>query len=359
MRKIKFPFLSILLFIFVSCSFSPGMNPNIQNNIPFDQIDLTFHEINSMDLSQLPSQSQKYQEDQSKLQALIDNNEYRYIIGNGDVLTLNVTDIGELNADYTVDGSGTISLPYAEKVKLAGLTTIEAENLITEALENFYQQPQVSLNIKEFKSSVAYITGEISKPTSILLTEKKVSLLDAIIDAGYIKDQKTFDKKALLRRKGEIYSIDLYSLLSEVNSELNIFLQEDDIIHIQRKNEDQIYVFGEGTQGTYSLFQNSDLTKLLSNAKVNQLTASADKIYVIREDLQSPLKADVYQLNAKNPAALLIANKFPLLPQDIIFISPSEIVRWNRVISLITPQSGLFNTYTDANETLRFDQSQL
>ena len=85
MRKIKFPFLSIFLFIFVSCSFSPGMNPNIQNNIPFDQIDLTFYEINSMDLSQLPSQSQKYQEDQSKLQALIDNNEYRYIIGNGDV----------------------------------------------------------------------------------------------------------------------------------------------------------------------------------------------------------------------------------------------------------------------------------
>jgi hypothetical protein len=39
MKNIKFSFLGILLFIFVSCLFSPGMNPNIQNNIPFDQID--------------------------------------------------------------------------------------------------------------------------------------------------------------------------------------------------------------------------------------------------------------------------------------------------------------------------------
>ena len=197
-----------------------------------------------------------------------------------------------------------------------------------------------------------YVTGEITKPQSILLTDKKLSLVDAILDSGYIKDQKSFDKKALLKRKGVIYVIDLYSLLNEVNDELNIFLQEEDILHIQKKSEDTVYVFGEAGQGTYPLYNNSSLTKLLTNAKINQVTADTDKIYVIRESLTSPMEGDVYQLKAKNPNTLLLANQFNLLPGDVIFVSPANIVRWNRVISLITPQSGIFTTYKDINATL-------
>lgn len=357
MKISKFQKILFLIIFINSCALSPGMSPNIQQNIPFENIDLSFHELSSIDFNSLPNQSQKYQNEQSKLEDLVKTNQYRYILGPGDIITLNVTEIAELNADYTIDGEGNINIPYAEKIQITGSTRNEAEILISEVLSEFYKDPQVSVAIKEFKSSIAYITGEVTKPASILLTEKKISLIDAIIDAGYIKDQKTFDKKALLRRRGEIYNIDLYALLNEMNTDLNIFLQEDDVIHVQKKNEDQIYVFGEATQGTYSLFENSNLTKLLSNAKINQLTANANKIYVIREDLRTPFKADIYLLNAKNPNALLLANKFPLLPQDIIYIAPSEIVRWNRVISLITPQSGLFSTYTDANKTLKFDTS--
>ena len=34
-----------------------------------------------------------------------------------------------------------------------------------------------------------------------------------------------------------------------------------------------------------------------------------------------------------------------LQEKDIVFVPPSEIVKWNRIISLLLPQTDLFNSY--------------
>jgi len=349
----------IVLIVFVqSCALSPGMSPSVFNNSgAVESLNLEFHKIAEINLADLPSHSEKYRTDNLNLEKLIEDNVYRYLLGPGDTINVNVVDIDEVNGEFSIDNEGFVSLPYAGKVLIANLTKIEAESLISDVLSEYYQEPQTIISIKEFKSRYTYITGEVGKPQSILLTDKPLSILDAIIEAGYIKDQKSYDKKALLKRGNQVFTIDLFELLNEIEMEKNIFLREDDILHVQKKNEDSIYVFGEATQGTYPLYENSTLTKLLSNSKINQITANANKIYVIREDLTKPLHGDVYELNAKNPSSLIYANNFNLLPQDVIFISPSSIVRWNRVISLITPQSGIFSTYRTANTQLRFDDS--
>ena len=350
-HKIKFYFA--IFFLLSACAFSPGMSPtSIVSESEYDNLKLNFYNIESVDFSSLPTQSEKYKEDQKNLEELILTNEYRYLIGPGDKIKIALTDIEDINGEFIVDSEGFVTLPYAGKVLITDITKNQAEKYLEEVLGEIYQGPEAIVEILEYKSRYIYVTGEISKPQSILLTDKKLSIVDAILESGYIKDQKSYDKKALLKRKGTIYVIDLYSLLNEVNDEMNIFLQEDDILHIQRKSEDTLYVFGEAGQGTYPLYNNSSLTKLLSNAKINQVTADTDKIYVIRENIDSPMEGDIYELNAKNPNSLLLANKFNMLPGDVVFVSPSSIVRWNRVISLITPQSGIFTTYRDVNSVL-------
>ena len=324
------------------------MDPNqIEEINYFENITLEIKDITEVNLDELPNRSEKYEVDQKNLSNLLKNNFYRYVIGSGDVLSLEVIDIEEIKGDFTVDAEGFINIPYAKKILVSGLTKNEAENLINTVLSEFYKEPQSIIKIKEHKSSYVYITGEVTKPQSLLLTEKKTTIKDAILIAGYIKDQKTNDKKAILKRKDEIYTIDLYKLINELKTEFDIFLREDDILHIQDKNEDTIFVFGEATQGRYSLFQNPNLTTLLSSSKINQITADASKIYIIREDIKKPYFANIYKIDTNNPVALILANKFELIPNDIIYVSPSEIVRWNRVISLITPQSGIFTTYRD------------
>ena len=53
----------------------------------------------------------------------------------------------------------------------------------------------------------------------------------------------------------------------------------------------------------------------------------------------------VYQLNIQNPVNLIAGRKFLLQPKDIVFIPPTDIVKWNRVISLLLPQTDLFKSY--------------
>ena len=345
--------LLILFFLNISCSFSPGMSPtSMESSDIYENLDLNFYNIEDIDLSSLPSHEQKYRENENNLSEVILNNEYRYLIGSGDLLEIKVTDIDEINGEFLVDSQGMITLPYAGNILIKDKTKQEGESFLKEILSEYYQDPEISINIKEYNSRFVYVTGEIANPQSILLTDKKLSIVDAILSTGYLKDQKTFDKKALLRRNEVIYSIDLYRLFNEIDTDLNLFLREDDVLHIQQKSEDVVHVFGEAGQGVYPLFQNSSLTSLLSNAKINQITANTAKIYVIREDLENSLKGNVYRLDASNPNSLIFANNFNLLAGDVIFVSPSEIVRWNRVISLITPQSGIFTTRQDIRSSL-------
>ena len=46
-----------------------------------------------------------------------------------------------------------------------------------------------------------------------------------------------------------------------------------------------------------------------------------------------------------NPAAFIAANNFHILPNDIVFIPQTNLVKWNNVISLLTPSETLFKTY--------------
>ena len=112
------------------------------------------------------------------------------------------------------------------------------------------------------------------------------------------------------------------------------------------KNSNSIHVFGEiSSKGTFYPDKNFSLTELVSSRGINQMTANAKKVYVIREKYESFLEIDVFQLNLKNPINLIAGKKFKVRKGDIIFIPPTEIVKWNRAISLLLPQTGLFSSY--------------
>ena len=89
--------------------------------------------------------------------------------------------------------------------------------------------------------------------------------------AGYVKDQKTYNKKALLRRGNEVYDIDLYQLLNLNKTELNFYLRKEDVLHIQESDVDQAYAFGEFSRpGPVSVYKDLTLTKLLATQGINQ-----------------------------------------------------------------------------------------
>ena len=87
------------------------------------------------------------------------------------------------------------------------------------------------------------------------------------------------------------------------------------------------------------------LTELFATQGINQTTAKTKAIYVLREDVTKFLHIDIYEIDLRNPGALIAANKFYILPNDIVFIPSTRLVEWNKVISLLTPSETLFSTY--------------
>ena len=342
----------LIFFIISACSNSTGFKDEPTSKdakklgLERNGVALKFYNLNKINTSTLPRIEQIKKKTDKRLAQLIKENKYYYSLGAGDIINIAITDVDDINGSYTVSPDGDVTIPYVGQVMILDKTKEEAQVFINDVLKTYYQEPETIVKIEQYKSSYVYITGAINRPLSILLSEQPLKLLDALIKAGYVKDQKSYSKTALLRRGKEVYEIDLYQLLNLNNTDLDIYLRKEDVVHVSETDTDQAYAFGEfTTSGPISVYKDLTLTELLATKGINKATAKTKSIYVLREDLTKFLHVDIFTLNLNNPAALIAANNFYILPNDIVFIPQTNLVKWNNVISLLTPSETLFKTY--------------
>ena len=351
---IKKVYKLILLLLFLSgCLNSTGFKSEPKRGfkskvggLERNGVALKFYNINKMNTALLPRFDDIKKKKDQNLSKLMKDNKYYYSIGSGDVINIAITDLDDIDGSYTISPDGDVTIPYVGQVMINDKTKEEAQAFINNVLKTYYQEPETIVKIEQYNSAFVYVTGAINRPLSILLSEQPLKILDALIKAGYIKDQKSYIKTALLRRGSEVFEIDLYELLNKNNTDLDIYLRKDDVLHVSESDTDQAYAFGEfTTSGPISVYRDLTLTELLATKGINKATAKTKNIYVLREDLTKFLHVDIYTINLNNPAAFIAANNFYILPNDIVFIPQTKLVKWNNVISLLTPSETLFKTY--------------
>jgi polysaccharide export outer membrane protein len=111
-----------------------------------------------------------------------------YVIGSGDVLSIQVFEIPELSRDVRVGQTGTIGIPLVPvRLRMSGLTEAQAEQKIAEVLEadGLVTHPQVSVSVKERKSKPITIVGAVSHPL-VYQAERPITLVQALAEAGGI-----------------------------------------------------------------------------------------------------------------------------------------------------------------------------
>ncbi len=111
-----------------------------------------------------------------------------YRIGANDLLEVSVFQVKELDRTVRVNSRGLISLPLLGALNAAGLTGNELEDLIAAKLkEDYLQNPQVSVFIKEFTSQRVTIEGQVVKGGIFPITGS-TTLLQALALAGGVND---------------------------------------------------------------------------------------------------------------------------------------------------------------------------
>lgn len=356
----NFKIILLILFFLTSCVSLPGIvkNPSkkklnqetLSGNYTMDDVGINIISINSLTDQEINKLNKnKIDELDFKVKDFsnVYNYKYEYILGASDTVSINLTDTDDLDGTYLIDEMGMIDLPFIGKVKLDNLTLNDAQNILQKVIQNFYKNPDLQINIEEFNSSKVYVVGAVRNQITIELNQKPIRLIEAAIQANFNPSaaDKLYGTKGLLRRDSKVYKIDLLNAFQNNDERENFYLKKDDVLFIDR-NSDAIHVFGEVTKpGVYFPNMDYSLTELISTSGLNQLTSNARKVYVIREKLNSFLEVDVFQLNIKNPVNLIAGRKFLLQERDIVFIPATNIVKWNRTISLLLPQTNLFNSY--------------
>ena len=155
-----------------------------------------------------------------------------FVIGNDDVLAINVWKEPDISRSIPVRSDGKISLPLVGEVQAAGLTPLKLEKDIAEKLKNYISEPEVTVMVQQVNSQKFNILGQVTKPGSYGIANSP-TVLDAIALAGGFRDFAKKKSIYVLRHSGngEVRLPFNYKEVSEgKNMGQNIKLQPGDTI---------------------------------------------------------------------------------------------------------------------------------
>ncbi len=193
-----------------------------------------------------------------------------YLVGPGDVLSIEVFGEKDLSGNVTVSQDGKIKNILLGDVGVEGLTTGQIEELLTKELgKEYLVDPKVTVSIQEYKSHKVYVLGDVEKPGTYALTTQS-RLLDILLKAGG-PTSNAGDNVSILRREGgtlDHIKVDITRLFVDGDLSQNIPVKDGDIIYVSREEKGNItsrfyekklnlfYVVGEvKAPGAYELHE--------------------------------------------------------------------------------------------------------
>jgi polysaccharide biosynthesis/export protein len=110
-----------------------------------------------------------------------------FVIGNDDLLAINVWKEPDISRQVPVRSDGKISLPLVGEVKAAGETPLRLEQDLAAKLKNYIDEPEVTVIVQQINSQKFNILGQVNHPGSFSLANS-ATVLDAIALAGGFRD---------------------------------------------------------------------------------------------------------------------------------------------------------------------------
>lgn len=144
-----------------------------------------------------PGSSTKTAQPVSRREAVSVDNK-TYIIGENDLLDIDVWKEKEISKQVPVRPDGKISLPLIGQIQASGLTPLQLQDNITEKLKDYMSNPEVTVIVSDPRSHQFNIVGQIARPGTFPLSES-MTVLDAIAAAGGFKDFAKQTKIYVLR----------------------------------------------------------------------------------------------------------------------------------------------------------------
>ena len=347
--------LACVALLLTACR-APGMKLNVQATDRVTKVQMNGQDVTLRPLNAETVRTYGARPSESGFEELLTSKADPYHIGPQDILMAIVWDhpeltlpLGQFRTDaatgMVVDESGLLYYPYIGRIKVGGLTVVDARELITAKLDKVLRRPQVDLKVIAYRSQLVFVSGEVKAPATYAITDIPFTLTEAINRAGGFLP--TADQSRLQVSRGDkTWSLNFLELMAQGNRIGQILLKDGDSVHVAHRDEAPVYLLGElrNPRSVPTYNGKLSLAQALSEAGgINTTSADAKSIYVFRRG-QAENAVDVFHLDAYNPIAMVLADRFALQPRDVVFVDAGSLVRWNRVLNLILPSTSILTS---------------
>jgi polysaccharide export outer membrane protein len=160
-----------------------------------------------------------------------------YLIGPGDLVSINVWRNPEVSASVSVRPDGKITTPLVEDLHASGKTSTELARDIEKALSKYIQQPVVTVIISGFVgpySEQIRVIGQAAKPQA-LPYRQGMSLMDLLIAVGGITDFAAGNRASVMRTidgTQQKIGVRLHDLIRDGDMSANMAMRPGDVLVI-------------------------------------------------------------------------------------------------------------------------------
>ncbi len=275
-----------------------------------------------------------------------------YRIAQADILSIILVGYPDITtagaSGYPVDQQGFVQFPLIGRIKASGLSVPKFTANLQSSLKRYLKYPDPQVKIADYRGNKFFIDGEVTKPGEFSISDAPVSLYSAISMAGGATSTGD-SNNIVLNRKGTTYNLGLQSLRQMGSSANQIYLQDGDSIHVNSQDRNKIYVLGEfgRVEPVPILEQGISLAQVLGESRgLNANTANAAKIYVVRDNLKTRV-TNIYYIDMQTITSFPLANRFEMQANDIVYVDPTGLTRWNRVLVRLLPSTSAITSFLD------------
>lgn len=264
------------------------------------------------------------------------------LIGAGDLLKIAIWEPNPAGTSLTADKTGievttrvgidgTIGVPYVGRVHAAGSTPARMEQTIEGRLASVSPGAQVAVLVTEDVTNAVIVQGDVGRPGRYPVVPGSSGVMDILAMAGGVH---TTNRQGLVRiTRGDKTVTRTLSQLTRDRT-LEADLTPGDRILVTPRDA-SYYAFGAVNRPGEQPFDADSLN--LSNVLARLAGLSDDRadpaaVFVYRQGGAAPT---IYRLNLRDPGGFFVAQGFPVLPNDTIYVSNSPVAEAGKVFQLL------------------------
>jgi len=256
--------------------------------------------------------------------------------------------------DQVVARDGAISVPFADRIPVAGKSPLEVQRVIEQRLADKAIEPQALVAITKSISNSATVSGEVVAGARVPLSVNGDRLLDVIALAGGAK-APVYDTFVRLSREGVTATIPMEKLVSEPAE--NIYAWPGDVLTLVSVPQ-TFSVFGATGTNIQVAFGAQEITLAQALAKaggLQDLRADPAGVFLFRFEppaVVGALKAPplaigpggtspvVYRLDLSDANSYFFAQRFPVEDKDIIYVANARLNELQKFFTLLNTITG-------------------